>query len=485
MRAHGMNESAALEVAVVRAIETAADDDLPWSEADRAWASHAAAAAVGEAAAPEQFLARRARLVLQRLQPRYPAVRSAIDALGWRPWAAPLVALAAFLLGLLVDRIGDAQRVNVLAPPVLLLLVWNLAVYLIIAIALLLPAAAARTPDPMRQAMARVGAGWRGAGARFAAPVVPWRGRLSQDWAGLAAPLYRIRAVRVLHLAAAAFAAGVVAGMYVRGLALEYRATWESTFLDPTMVHALLSVALAPGAWLGGLSLPDLTQVGAIRAPGSENAAAWLHLMSLTLLAIVVLPRLGLAAVAWWRERRRAVNLPLPLDHPYFRRLLRGFHVEPTQVTVLPYGFTPTQSSISALQALLSRLFGGAAAMRLSAPIGYGEEDDPALRKLPQHSGPVVVLFNFAATPEREAHAAFAAAVRADCSAAQPLLVIVDETSFTARAGADPQRLAQRRSAWQDMLATVQVGPAFVDLSAPDLPAVDAALELAMNRPQI
>lgn len=479
-----MKESAALDVSAVRAIETIDSLDPPWTDADRAWASHAAAAAVGEAAAPEQFLAQRARVALQRLQSRHPDVRPAVAALAWRPWVGLVVILAAFLMGLAVDRIGDTHRVNVLAPPVLLLLVWNLAVFVLIAVARLVPTGKRRMADPLRHAVARLGAGWRGARARSTPSASAWLVSLSLDWARLAGPLYRVRAARVLHLAAASLAAGVISGMYLRGLALEYRATWESTFLDPAMVHALLSFALAPGAWVGGLSMPDLAQVAAIRAPGSENAAPWLHLMSLTLLAIVVLPRLGLAAVAWGLERRRAANMALPLEHGYFRRLLRGFHVEPTQVAVFPYGFVPASTSITGLQALMSRLLGGAAAVQIGATVAYGDEDDAALRALPAHPGPVVAVFNLAATPEREAHATFAAALKADCSAEQPLLAIVDEASFKARAGDDPQRLSQRRAAWRDMLATVHVVPVFVDLSAPDLPAADADLDLALNRPE-
>lgn len=482
-RRHGMPESAALEVSAVRAIETADGIDPPWTDADRAWASHAAAAAVGEAAAPERFLARRAHLALQRMQAQQPGIRRAIAGLGWRPWVGLVVVLAAFLLGVAVDRVGDSQRVNILAPPVLLLLVWNLAVYVLIAVAKLVPAGAGRPSDPLRHAMLWLGAGWRGLRPRSTTPGGAWLVDLALDWARLAAPLYHLRAARLLHLAAAFLAAGVIAGMYMRGLALEYRATWESTFLDPAMVHALLSVVLAPGAWLGGMAVPDMAQIGAIRAPGSENAARWLHLMSLTLLAVVVLPRLALAAIAWGLERRRATSMDLPLDQAYFRRLLRGFHVEPTQVAVLPYGFTPAAAAVSGLEALSSRLSGGAATLHMNAPVAYGEEDDPALRVLPAQAGPVVAVFNLAATPEREAHAAFAAALKADCSAVQPLLAIVDETSFKARAGDDPQRMAQRRAAWRDMLATVQITPVFVDLSAPDLPAAEAALDLALNRP--
>jgi hypothetical protein len=279
------------------------------------------------------------------------------------------------------------------------------------------------------------------------------------------------------------FALGLIASLYLRGLALEYRATWESTFLDPVMVQKLLSLALAPGAWLGQMSLPDLARVTAIRAPGSENAASWLHLMALTLLALVVVPRLLLAAVALWQERQRARDLPLSMEQAYFRRLLRGFHVAPDHAVVVPYAYSPSEPAMAGLERLLGRLLGGAVSVHALAPVAYG--DDQAVNGQPWagQAGTRVLLFNLAATPEREAHGAFAASLVASGAAAEPLLVVVDETSFAARAGDDPQRLQQRRTAWRELLAAVRVTPAFVNLADPDPATADAALDAALFRP--
>ena len=49
----------------------------------------------------------------------------------WR-WLARGLPLAALLLGLAIDRIANAHRVDLLSPPLLLVLAWNLAVYLLI-----------------------------------------------------------------------------------------------------------------------------------------------------------------------------------------------------------------------------------------------------------------------------------------------------------------------------------------------------------------
>jgi hypothetical protein len=480
-----VRETDALAVTVVRAIETTDRTASQWSDADRAWVSQAAAAEVGESAPPARFVAARARLALARLQERFPTLQHGLNALAWRPWVGTVLVLLAFAAGLLADRMGGSQRINVLAPPVLLLLVWNLLVYLLLLLAPLLRVGRLQLPDLLRSTVATVGAGWwRSRGGRTpATPVGPWLRAASAEWASIAAPLYGARATRLLHLGAAVFASGVIAGMYLRGLALEYRASWESTFLDAATVHALLSVVLAPGAWLGQVPVPDLARVVAIRAPGSENAAVWLHLLALSLLALVVLPRLLLAALAAWREARQARAFPLALESAYFRRLLRGFHVAPNHAVVLPYGYAPSARAVAGLDGLLQRLLGGAVAIHQVAPTAYGDDAPSGTPDWASQPGTRVLLFNMAATPEQEAHGAFAAAIVAQSGAAEPLLVVVDETSFAARAGDDPQRLAQRRKAWADLLGTVRITPAFVNLADPDSATADTALDAALFRP--
>ena len=55
-------------------------------------------------------------------------------ALRWRPWVGWSIVVGALILGVAVDRIGGAQRVNLLAPPVFALLAWNLGVYVALAV---------------------------------------------------------------------------------------------------------------------------------------------------------------------------------------------------------------------------------------------------------------------------------------------------------------------------------------------------------------
>ena len=450
-----MDESTALDVTAARAVETGDRDRLLWTDADREWASRAAAEVVGEGASPEDFLGRRARLVLERIGPRQPAVPRTVRALRWRPWVGVVVVVAAFLLGLLVDRIGGGSSINLLAPPVFALLVWNVVVYLWLVVRAIVFRGGG--PGPVRGLLIRL--------AALRTPLTRHRGgdagearrsiltALPADWARLAATLYSARAARVLHIAAAATALGVIAGLYTRGLAFEYRATWESTFLGAEQVRGLLAVTLAPGTWVTGIPVPDVAAIEAIRAPASENAATWMHLLAGTVAVVVVIPRVVLALVAGLIERRRSTRIALPLSEPYYQRLVSGYLGGAGRVRVVPYSYTVTPEAQAGLDAILSRAYGGAAAT-IDAPVAWGDDDALALLAEPDSGSgaahaasgqqAVVALFSLAATPEREAHGAFldALAAGAGAGAGHPLIALIDESGFLVRWPDDDARLA-------------------------------------------
>jgi len=474
-----MDERAALEVAAARAVETGDVERTLWTDADRTWASRAAGEIVGEGAGAERFVARRAHLVLERLAERRSRIPRAVAALRWRPWVGAAVIAAAFIFGAAVDGIGGAARIDLLAPPVFGLVAWNLAVYALLGVA------AVRTRGlhrgALRGALVRAAghAGGTNAVRSNAAPGAEAAivATLAHQWAALAAPLYAARAARILHLAAAALAAGVVAGLYVRGLAFEYRATWESTFLGPAAVHALVATVLAPGALVTGLAVPDAAHVAAIRAPASENAAVWLHLLAATVTVVVIVPRLLLAAVAGVVERRRAARFPLAQDAPYFRRLLRGYRGGSARIEVVPYSYTLAPTAQDGLRAVVARGFDGDAVLTLAPVVAYGDED--RARGAGDDEATLLPLFNLAATPEPDAHGRFAAALAPRGHAGAATLALVDESAWRERWGGADARLEDRRAAWRAVLAPCGVAPLFVDLAAPDLAAIERAFDAA------
>ncbi|WP_280154677.1 DUF2868 domain-containing protein [Piscinibacter sp. XHJ-5] len=445
-------ESDARDVLLVRAFES--PFEAPWSDADAAWASREAQRLEGEGALPERFLARRARLAVERLADRGIATGSPIS-FAWRWLAVP----GAFALGVFSDSVAATERINILAPPLLGLLVWNLLVYAALALAALKRSAA--EPGPLR--------GWLVGWARratHAAGRSPPLARFAADWARVSQPLLGARIAVVLHVCAAALALGALASLYARGLVFEYRAGWDSTFLSPSAVQRILELVLGPASQWSGMPLPDAHELARLRFShgGGENAARWIHLHAITLAAVVLLPRLVLAATAAWRARRLAAGLPLPLDDAYFRRLLQARSGQAVAVQVLPYSYHPGPELRPGLRAALERRLGSVVRLDIAEPVALGDEDGLRLDGI---AGSIpVALFSLTATPERENHGAF---VRALAALRRGLVVLVDESGFRRRfdGGELAERLAQRRSAWQRMLQDEGQTAEFVDLARP------------------
>jgi hypothetical protein len=304
---------------------------------------------------------------------------------------------------------------------------------------------------------------------------------LASTWLALAKNLYAARIGRILHLAAAALALGVIVGLYARGLALEYLATWESTFLDAGTVHVLLAAILAPGAWMSGIPVPDVQHLQAIHAPGNENAAMWVHLFAASVFLIVLVPRIGLASRAGYVEWRLARRFPLPIDEPYFQRLLRGFSASPVRVRVIPFSYSIPEAVRTGLESIMARSFGGSAVLMLDPPMRWDDDGSAVQRMTSSGQGPVIALFNLTATPEKEVHGAFIKALKDRFRAGHALIAVVDESAFQSRWPGDETRIAQRRVVWSELLSAHRMNVIYTNLVAPDLQAVDTAFDASFN----
>jgi hypothetical protein len=464
-----MTDAELAAVCWVRAVEQGTRDGVPWHDDDAAWASREARHAVGEGgerAKAQAFVVKRAQLAALRLAERDAAWRVPLQGDGPRAWRWLLllasVALAAFIVG---DVLGASRRINLLAPPVLGLLAWNLAVY-----ALLLFAAGRGPSAWLARAIedARTRFSARGA----AAPWIAARARFAAEWAVATRGVQRWRVAGVMHGAAALIAALVVASMYVFGLAFDYRAGWDSTWLEADQVRRVLSIVFAPAAALSDIALPDAAELARLRfAEGSagERAARWIHLYAITLALVVIVPRLALAAWSYWRLNRAAVQLAPALEEPYFRALLRDGPAQPRPATVLPYSYTLTAEQLGALPRALVDVLGPGAQPRVQPTLPLGAEDDLPRHVLDASEPDVVALFAATATPERETHGAFVRALQQRLGSRAAIAILVDESGLRERAGSAPDaelRITQRRAAWQRMLHDLSLPePCFIDLS--------------------
>jgi hypothetical protein len=419
------------------------------------------AAAEDPLQAGESRVIERAERIADRLTQTHPALTSAFTVLRIK---TPLTLLlgCALMGGFLADPIGPAGHINLLNFPLLTLLLWNAVVYVGLLFKMVVP-----------------GTSW-GQSQFGLLEMVEWllelgvRGRLGRlrsdraqspaevQWIAASLASYAARllcsshelliahARSLLHAGAAALATGVIAGLYVRGLSFQYKAGWDSTFMEAEGVHTFLSILFAPASWFVGTSVPSVEAIADLRGAAGANAAIWIHFWATTAVLFIILPRTLLAVAAWMRKTRLAVNVDLPSNEPYFRRLLNPYRGKGLFVEVLAYSHRVKEAD-DRLLAFLSDAFGVLADIHVGNPVQYGDRHPqfPADR---DRGLCVVVLFNVAQAPE-ETHSEFLEELKATIrSRGRPnmLLVLLDCEAY---AQIDQERrLTERCQAWATLV---------------------------------
>lgn len=511
-----MNESSAMEVTLLQAFETTQPSSAHWTADDAAWATRLANSDMqgqSKRAGPssktddESYIARRAHHAMQRLLPREAMLATWLQQ-GLRArasggsWLA-LTVLATCALGLLADSIGSAQRINLLAPPLWLVLLWNALVYLLLMGQWVThrfqserrPGAVTRWAQQWMQRWTQrwTKKGLRPPRAQSAGHASPALSAFAALWMRRSAPLALSRAAVLLHAGSAALALGLIGGMYLRGLVLDYRASWESTFLSAQTAHAALSILLYPAAAAAHIELPNLAAFEALRdtahyapqttqsaRPDGGSGAAWIHLYAVTLGLFVVLPRTLLMLCSALRVRWKAQHIALPWSDEYFARLLRQRHGREASVRVVPYASAPSEQALAGLRAALAQTLGAELDFSVAAAVAYGAQDDASVTSgLPVGTSLAVALFDLTATPEAENHGRFVQQLAALVST----LAVIDESGFQRRFAATPQRLSQRQDAWRAWAGALGTQPVFVNLDQPDLRATERDLLAALHCP--
>jgi hypothetical protein len=481
-----MNEQVARDVVLVRAIETSDTKREVLSDDDRMYASRSARELAQWQAADskspvtlDHFLQQRSEQILKRIAERTPAFASFHRRRSPLPMLSVALPVLAFGAGAGLDRIADPHRVDLLSAPLLAILGWNLLVYVILLAWLFVPSN--KTGWASKSLLQRLGGGKPKLPRKLPPPLASGLLLFLQDWGQLSATLTRARLSRAIHLAAACFALGAIASLYARGLLTQYAAGWESTFLDARQVRAILSFVFAPALVLlpvDGFSLADVEALRFAQTASPVGGARWVHLYAATLVLIVVLPRLLLAAASHWRARRLQKNFPFDLGSPYFAALANRAGAGGSAVfRVLPYSFTLDEARDKGLAALAQTALGDQARLMLRPSVPYGEDVAGALRGETLDDPAIAVnaaLFNLAATPETENHGAFLdQLVR---GSPRDVAVLIDESGLAERGAGQPsssERLAQRRALWNEFCIFHHARAQFVDLLHPDRLPVD------------
>ena len=323
-----MDELTARRVLLAQAIETADAQGGLLSEVERdqidRQARHDAGVAGEErqAVAPEHFIDVRSQRVLATVQRRNPALAAMQEPGSWGGWLAIGTPLAAVVLGVLTDVIANPHRVDLVSLPLLGIVAWNLAMYLVLIGGWMLARRGGRRP--LLAGLGRWTDGARALQRRAGNLQSQITALFHLRWYQATQALHVQRCKRVLHLAAAGWAVGVALSLLTRGLVVEYRVGWESTFLDAGQVHAILSFLRLPALLVFPFQPFTVQEVAGLQFTqgGGVAGVRWVYMYVALLLVLVVVPRVLLAAVAYTRERMLARKVPVDLGDPYFQRLI-------------------------------------------------------------------------------------------------------------------------------------------------------------------
>ncbi len=369
------------------------------------------------------------------------------DARFW-PWLGWLMALG---LGYWLTELGSDRRINLLAVPLMGLLLWNFAViiYCLLAEWRASPLCM-ETPGWLRWQAKRIAVNEPGSSSS----------RVLERFRTLAGPMITLRlnarARAWLHLAAAWLVLGTITGMYAKGWSREYQAVWESTLLDAETAKAFLNALYHPASVVFRLPLPlehfEAMRDGPGRSPQPGEALPWIHLYAGTLVLLVLLQRLALAWLAIWRGRQRVDHAWAELDWGAYSERLQmmvagaGQHLE-----VLAYGWRSGEAPRERWAATLRERYGGMSLLSFSE-VPAGDEDAFIQQWQPQHAI-VVLVFNAASTPEAEVQGALAHDLRQRLRERLPtakLVLLLDVTTLEERRS--PQAADTRLKLWHDTL---------------------------------
>ncbi|HEY2400278.1 MAG TPA: DUF2868 domain-containing protein [Steroidobacteraceae bacterium] len=428
----------------------------------------------------QAFLVKRSDRLLDRLRLRSPAVMHVLALAGGLTWLGRFVLVLAVAVGVSLSALDGSRRINILAFPLIGLIAWNLFVY----VALIVTWVRARGRAPAGFWFAHFYERWIAGrieslmrhSTRYNVPLTTGLRRFAGEWGALSQPMLFLRAKRLMHFAAALVAIGLIVGLYIRGIALRYEAGWESTFLGPQSAYALIAMLYEPASLLSGISIGSTGEISELRwtaTGGGGEAATWIHLIAITAVLYIVLPRLlaaGAATFDLWRLARR-IPLPSPLLG-YARALVIGVGSGTVGETasVVPYAYEPKTSSITGLESLLGATLGANLKIKMGDPVKYGDEETVATRLAATTATWHVILMTLAATPEVENHGAFLKAWRdwlVKNATSAPLLIVIDEGPYAARMRGEmalQQRLQERRKLWREFVAGYGLRAVFADL---------------------
>ena len=504
-----MRSNSARDILLAYAIETAAPNEALPSAARCEAITQDTLHAIGNpntrggSASREQFLGfveQRAQRIIQASQLPQEVRTVWQHTPGIARWVPLAVLVGALLIGFCMHRFTDPHRVDLLAPSLLGIVLWNFVVYLWMFGSWLRSLLRGGREAPVTLQSAHSGAsaappdatGWRSK-LRARLPMPGGSGlrkmvlSFERNWWQISRRSRHAQWLLWLHLGAAMMAAGALASLWVTGLTNEYQVGWESTFLSATTVHHFLNTLFAPVQWLFGMAPWSLAEIQALQGWQSSHAPSpaalagsagaltatdigerWVVSYTALLGMLVIAPRLVFAlwqaARAWWLGR----HVQLPLAQPYFQRLQRDFGGLAITLHVLPYSFEVSDKRRDALKHHVAAHYGAGAHVVIEPALAYGAKLPSAAAVAGEGADTAaVLLINMAATPETEIHGELLQTARERWGSGAAIWLWTQD--FAERNTGAPRRVQERRELWGEFVRAAGLVPTWVPDSAEPL----------------
>lgn len=480
-----MRASSVRDILLAHAIETAAPNEaLPTAaRCDAITQETLHAMGTPTASAPnhaqfQEFLGQRARRIIQASQLPDELRQVWKHAPGMARWVPLAVLLGALVIGFCMHRFTDPHRVDLLAPSLLGIVLWNVLVYLWM-LGAWVHGLLRRTP-----AAARVLASASG-GAEATQPAAGWRGKLrarlpvpggsglrklvlayERNWWQVSRRTRHAQWLMWLHVGAAFMAVGALASLWTTGLTNAYQVGWESTFLSAGQVQSVLNLMFAPVRWVTGAGAWTLAEIQALQGWVSHAAATgatlpkpadvdvgrhWVLAYTGLLGLVVIAPRLVLALYQGVRAGWLARHMQLPLTQPYFQKLQRDLGGLAVTLHVLPYSFEFNAVRRDGLQHYIAAQYGAGAHLVIEPALAYGAKLPSAASVAGKgEDAAAVLLINMAATPEAEIHGELLQAARERWGSHAAVWLWTQD--FAERNAGAPRRVQERRDLWSEFV---------------------------------